>query len=96
MWQDQVAAGTLAELEERLPDSPLALPVVEEVGQYGGTWRRAWKGAGDTGGPARLWPEALIHFSTDGTAFEPNVFTEWEAAEEGSVYTFKIRKGLKW
>ena len=43
-----------------------------------------------------LWPEALVHFSTDGTKFEPNVFTEWEATEAGAVYTFKIRKGLKW
>jgi peptide/nickel transport system substrate-binding protein len=96
MWREQVSAGSLPELEERLPESPLPLPVVEEIGQYGGTWNRAWKGAGDTGGPARLWPEALVHFSPDGTAFEPNAFAEWEAAEEGAVYVFSIRRGLKW
>ena len=96
MWQDQVASGDLPELAERLPDSPLALPVVSEIGQYGGTWRRAWKGAGDGGGPVRLWPEAMVHFSPDGTEFHPNAFTEWEATEQGAVYTFKIRRGLKW
>lgn len=96
MWQEQVSAGSLPELEERLPDSPLPVPVVEEIGQYGGTWRRAWKGAGDTGGPARLWPDSMVHFSPDGTAFDPNAFIEWEAAEMGAVYTFTIRRGLKW
>jgi peptide/nickel transport system substrate-binding protein len=96
MLQEQVAAGTLPDVQERLPGTPLVLPVVEEIGQYGGTWRRAWKGAGDTGGPARLWPEAMVHFSPDGTEFQPNVFTEWEATEMGSVYTFKLRAGLKW
>ena len=96
LWQEQVKAGKLPPLEERLPDAPLVLPVVEEIGEYGGTWRRAWKGAGDTGGPARLWPEALVHFSTDGTKFEPNIFTEWEVSENGAVYTCKIRKGLRW
>jgi peptide/nickel transport system substrate-binding protein len=96
MWQEEVKAGALPELAERLPESPLTVPVVEEIGQYGGTWRRAWKGAGDGGGPARLWPEALVHFSTDGTKFEPNVFTGWEAGEGGTAYTFTIRKGLRW
>jgi len=96
LWAEEVKGGKLPALEERLPPDPVVIPVVEEIGQYGGDWRRAWKGPGDTGGPARLWPEALVHFSPDGTKFEPNVFAEWEATEEGKVFTCKISEGIKW
>ena len=39
-----VKAGTLPPLNERLPEIPLMLPVVDEIGQYGGTLRRAFLG----------------------------------------------------
>jgi peptide/nickel transport system substrate-binding protein len=43
---DLVKAGDLPALEERLPD-PADLMVIQpltEIGQYGGTWRRAFTG----------------------------------------------------
>ena len=43
----QVKAGTLPPLNERLPEIPLMLPVEDEIGQYGGTLRRAFLGPGD-------------------------------------------------
>ena len=36
-----MAAGELPPVDERLPLEPLVVPVVEEIGQYGGTWQRA-------------------------------------------------------
>jgi len=37
MLRVKVAAGELPSVEERLPDEPTVVKVVEEIGQYGGT-----------------------------------------------------------
>ncbi|MFI5033466.1 MAG: ABC transporter substrate-binding protein, partial [Reyranellales bacterium] len=37
---DQVKAGKLPPVSQRLPENPLVAPVVDSVGQYGGVWRR--------------------------------------------------------
>jgi peptide/nickel transport system substrate-binding protein len=47
MLADLVKQGKLPPVEKRLPDEPLVIVPVEEVGQYGGTWRRAWLGRAD-------------------------------------------------
>ena len=38
---EMVQAGTLPPLAERLPQDPLVIPVVDEIGRYGGVLRRA-------------------------------------------------------
>src|SRR5258708_12124215 len=37
---EQVKAGKLPPVEQRLPEKPLVVPVVEKVGEYGGAGRR--------------------------------------------------------
>jgi peptide/nickel transport system substrate-binding protein len=49
MLADMVAAGNLSPVDERLPSNPRVIPVVEEIGEYGGTWFRAAVGPGDAG-----------------------------------------------
>src|SRR5690625_3151927 len=44
---DQVNAGDLPPVEERLPTNPKVLEPIEEVGQYGGRIRRAINTAQD-------------------------------------------------
>jgi peptide/nickel transport system substrate-binding protein len=39
---EQVKAGRLPAVDKRLPETPLVVPVVDKVGDYGGTWRRAF------------------------------------------------------
>src|SRR5262245_17527305 len=41
MLADMVKAGKLPPVDQRLPKNPMVLEPVEEVGQYGGTWRLA-------------------------------------------------------
>ncbi len=97
MLAELVKAGKLPPVEERLPKDPLVLPVVKEIGVYGGTWRRVHIGASDIGGGAgRLVPEALIQFSADGSAFEPNIFSKWEISDGGKTFVFHLRQGMKW
>ena len=37
---DMVNKGELPAVDERLPENPLVVQPVNEVGKYGGTWRR--------------------------------------------------------
>src|SRR5688572_18982301 len=43
MLAEMVAAGELPPLEERLPAEPLVVEPIESIGEYGGTWRRAFR-----------------------------------------------------
>ncbi len=97
MLAELVKAGKLPPVEERLPKEPLVVPVVEEIGQYGGTWRRAHIGPADIpNSNVRLYRESLLHFSVDGSSYEPNVFTKWEISDGGKTYTCSMREGIKW
>ena len=42
------SAGKPRLVEGRLPANPLIIPVVEEIGQYGGVWHRIAVGPGDS------------------------------------------------
>ncbi len=48
MLAAMVAAGDLPPVDERLPDEPLVEEVVESIGVYGGTLRRAFLGPATT------------------------------------------------
>jgi peptide/nickel transport system substrate-binding protein len=92
----RVQAGDLPPVDERLPENPLVLTPVEEVGQYGGTWHRLAVGPNDIRTPGRLMYENLIRSTADGTEMYPNVAESWEMAPDGKSCTFKLRKGMKW
>jgi len=96
MLRVKVAAGELPPVEERLPEEPLVLIPVEEIGQYGGTWHRAWMGRADAAGPSRITTERLIRFSRDMKRILPNIAKSWEISEGGKVFTFHLRKEMKW
>jgi peptide/nickel transport system substrate-binding protein len=93
---DQVAAGTLPALEERIPTSPRVVPVTEETGQYGGTWRRVWLGPSDGMNVTRETREGPIHYSPDCSDIVANVAEGWEVAADATKITFKLRQGTRW
>lgn len=93
----QVGAGTLPPLAERLPEVPLVLEPLEEVGKYGGTWRSALKGTGDNGWIRRtLAYQPLLAFDYEWSKVIPNIAESVEANEEATEFTFHLRKGHKW
>ena len=59
MLAEQVKAGKLPPVEQRLPADPLVVPVVERTGQYGGVWRRAFLGPADFNNYVRVVYDAL-------------------------------------
>lgn len=87
----------LPPVKERLPKEPLVIVPVEEVGQYGGTWRRVAIGISDCGIiDTRLSGEGLVRTNVDGTQIVPNIAKKWEISDEGKTYTFYLRSGMKW
>jgi peptide/nickel transport system substrate-binding protein len=87
----------LPPIEERLPENPMVLPVFEAIGQYGGTLRMSMKDPFSTGAVhSGFFSEPLVKWDPTGTGFEANLAEKWEVSEDGLVYRFYLRKGVKW
>lgn len=100
MLAELVAAGTLPPVEERLPD-PADLLVIEplnEIGKYGGTWRRGFTGPGDGQNGHRVAGSDRLLFwdSENFPELTPNLAKSWEVSEDSTTVTVMLRKGLKW
>ena len=93
---EQVKAGKLPPVEQRLPEEPLVVPVVEQVGQYGGVWRRAFLGPADANNYVRVVYDALFRFSPDGAKIEPKIAAGGEPSADFKTWTIKLRKGAQW
>jgi peptide/nickel transport system substrate-binding protein len=93
---EQVKAGKLPPVEQRLPQNPLVVPVADKVGDYGGVWRRAFLGPADYNNYVRVVYDALFRFSPDGAKIEPKIAESAEPSADFKVWTIKLRKGSKW
>lgn len=93
---EQVAAGTLPPVEERLPQNPLVIAVDQEIGEYGGALRRGFTGPGDHNNYTRWSYDSLLRFSVDGSEIVPHIIESWEASEDFHTWTLRLRPGMKW
>ena len=94
---EQVAAGALPAVEDRLPASPEVVTPLEDVGAYGGTLRRVLGGSNDHNSILRIVsPQGLTRWKPDFSEVIPNVAESWEVNETGSEFTFNLREGMKW
>lgn len=91
----RVAAGELPPVEERLSDEPLIIPPIESIGQYGGTWRRGFTGL-DTSNVDRIVHDHLIYYDIDAYTLMPHIAKGWDISEDGTTFTFHLRRGMKW
>jgi len=106
MLKTKVAAGLLPPVEERLPEEPFVVGsgilvpkgnLDFEVGQYGGTLRSVQ--------PAPDWNPDIFVMNDENLLSAPGILAEgimgnvvksFEVSEDGKVFTFHMRKGLKW
>jgi peptide/nickel transport system substrate-binding protein len=95
MLQEMVQAGTLPPLEERLPLEPRVIPVVEEIGTYGGVWHQMHLGFNDRWQNSYKVMERLGKFLPDGVV-TANFSKGWEFSNQGRTVTIYLRKGMKW
>ena len=84
---DAVKSGKLPPVEQRLPQNPLVVPVVEKTGEYGGVWRRAFLGPADFNNYVRVVFDALFRFSPDGAKIEPKIAESAEPSADYKVWT---------
>ena len=98
MLAAQVAAGELPPVEDRLPvwDDVLVIPVVERIGDYGGTWRRGHSGGPGNQGVDRLMMDHVLLFDLDGAEVIPNVLKSWQVSADERTFTMQLRRGMKW
>ena len=93
---EQAKAGKLPPVEQRLPEQPLIVPVVEKVGEYGGVWRRAFLGPADANNYVRVVYDSLFRFSPDGAKIEPQIAAGAESSADFKTWTMSLRKGARW
>lgn len=91
-----VEAGELPPVEERLPQNPLVIEVVDQIGTYGGTLRRAFTGPADANNYVRIVYDALVRFSSDGGEIVPHIVESWENSEDFHTWTLHLREGARW
>ena len=93
---EMVAAGELPPVDERLPDEPLVVEPVEEIGQYGGTWRAVDNGDGNGWTQMTTSVEPFLKWNRDVNGFRPNIVTSWEWNDDATELTVNFRQGIKW
>ncbi len=93
-----VSEGVLPPVEERVPQEPLVLSGPDGIGNYGGNWADAvtW----DT----EVWDRinkhtagiTMVRWSPNGYPIVPHIAKSWDTSEDLRVWTFHLRKGMKW
>jgi len=89
----------LPPLEERLPvpEDILVVEPVESIGEFGGTWHRAFLGVGDFHAFGRLIYEAVLRWPRDPKdPIQPGMAKEWVWNDDGTELTLYFREGMKW
>ncbi len=103
MLAQMVEEGQLPPLEQRLPEVPKVADelsenyVEHESGNYGGTLRTAttavnWSATLFMGSDENL----LTQIDMNSGVITPNIVEDYSFNEDYTVFTFKLRKGLKW
>ncbi len=94
----KVRAGQLPPVAERLPDNPLVVTPIHEIGTYGGTLRRS--NSADVGREnvlERTLSENLLGWERPiPQTIEPNLAEDYEFQDDGRTVVFRLRRGLRW
>jgi peptide/nickel transport system substrate-binding protein len=99
MLKKLVDAGTLPPIDQRIPKNPHVVTPLEKVGNYGGTWHRAFKGISDRFGMSKLHEEMAIKWdapTADTVGLVANYIEKWTQNDNATEFTFTLREGLKW
>ncbi|MDP8921637.1 MAG: ABC transporter substrate-binding protein, partial [Chloroflexota bacterium] len=97
MLAQMVWAGQLPPAEQRVPEEPMIVKPLHEIGKYGGTWRRGFTGPADhENGNRIISTDKLVFWDYQGVKQRPSVAKGWEITDGGRTITFFLRKGHKW
>ncbi|QDY70274.1 ABC transporter substrate-binding protein [Qingshengfaniella alkalisoli] len=94
---ENVAAGELPPVAERVGSEPAVITPLEAIGSYGGELRTGLRGSSDHNGILRVvGPQGLVRWDPHYTEVVPNVADSFDVDAEGKVFTFHLREGMKW
>ena len=91
---EMVDAGELPPLEERLPENPLVVEPVDNLGTYGGTVY-----PGKTGNARNPQSEDLITlliWDPQHTELSPHFASDFKANDDFTEFEITLRRGVKW
>ena len=92
-----VKQGKLPPVAERLPQDLLVIQPLHSTGHYGGTWRRAFLGPGDSENGNRIRSgDKPLFWDVTGTQLRPQVAKGYAISDDGRRTTLFLRKGMKW
>jgi peptide/nickel transport system substrate-binding protein len=97
MLAELVKAGKLPPVQERIPEEPMVIKPLQSIGKYGGTWRRAFTGPGDSENGNRIVStDKILFWDYTGTKVMPCTAKDWKVSDDGRVIAILLRKGMKW
>jgi peptide/nickel transport system substrate-binding protein len=97
MLAEQVRAGRLPPVEQRLPQDVMVIQPLRSIGRYGGTWRRGFIGPGDSENGNRIMSaDKPFFFNKTGTEIVPCLCRGYEVSDDGKRTTVFLRRGLRW
>ena len=93
---DEVRAGNLPPVRERLPREPAVVDTGGKIGRYGGRMRVISSTPNQLSELSVILPEPLLRFDPDGRTVVPNVARHWELSDDGTSITIHLRAGMRW
>lgn len=94
---EMVEAGSLPPVAERVGDGPEVVEPLNATGTYGGDLRIGLRGSSDHNHILRvIGPQGLVRWDPEYTEIVPNVAERFEVEDDGRVFTFYLRDGMKW
>ncbi len=96
MFRIMVAAGELPPIEERLPEEPLVVTPIEEIGQYGGILDTYLVSPDFWNPPAMFGYEPMLMLNRTVDQIIPNIAKGWKFSDDDKTFTLYLRKGMKW
>ena len=93
---DLVKAGKLPPLDQRMPTDPLVVQPIEEIGQYGGSWRQVSVGDGLGWQNLTVYVEPWMKWTRDVKGFFPNLLQSFQWNATATELSLSLRKGIKW
>ena len=98
MLAELVAKGELPPVDERLPEEPMVVKPVQEVGKYGGSLtvfavtNEPWNDMCEQADVANAY---LLWVESDGT-FVPNLAKSFDLADDAKSLVLNLREGAQW
>lgn len=90
-------AGKLPAVADRIGSEPLVIKPLNEIGKYGGSWRRAFTGPGDGENGNRInSSDKLLFWDYTGNTIVASLAKGWELSADGKSLKVFLRKGVRW